>query len=50
MRSLLSGAVMNELVSPDDLTHSLSALEEDPMNTFKGLVKGSGRDIKVKRC
>ncbi len=50
MRSLLSGAVMNELVSPDDLTCSLSSLEDDPLNAFKGLVRGSGRDIKVKRC
>ena len=50
MRSLLSGAVMNELVSPDDLMHSLNSLEDDPLRAFKGLVKGSGRDIKVKRC
>jgi digeranylgeranylglycerophospholipid reductase len=50
MRSLLSGAVMNELVSPDDLMHSLNALEDDPLSAFKSLVKGSGRDIKVKRC
>ncbi|HNX47948.1 MAG TPA: NAD(P)/FAD-dependent oxidoreductase [Methanomassiliicoccales archaeon] len=50
MRSLLSGAVMNELVSPDDMMHSLNALEDDPLRAFKGLVKGSGRDIKVKRC
>jgi len=49
-RSLLSGAVMNELVSPDDMMHSLNALEDDPLKAFKGLVKGSGRDIKVKRC
>jgi len=49
-RSLLSGAVMNELVSPDDLKCSLNALEDDPLGAFKELVKGSGRDIKVKRC
>jgi digeranylgeranylglycerophospholipid reductase len=50
MRSLLSGAVMNELVSPDDMMHSLNALEDDPLNAFKELAKGSGRSIKVKRC
>ncbi|HSA35850.1 MAG TPA: NAD(P)/FAD-dependent oxidoreductase [Methanomassiliicoccales archaeon] len=50
MRSLLSGVVMNELVSPDDMMHSLNSLEDDPLRAFKGLVKGSGRDIKVKRC
>jgi hypothetical protein len=41
---------MNELVSPDDLTRSLSALGKDPLGAFKGLIKDSGRSIKVKRC
>ena len=49
-RSLLSGAVMNELVSPDELMGSLTALEDDPLRAFKGLIKDSGRTIKVRRC
>lgn len=50
VRSLLSGAVMNELVSPDDMMHSLSALEREPLKAFQSLIDGSGRSIKARRC
>jgi digeranylgeranylglycerophospholipid reductase len=50
VRSLLSGAVMNELVSPDDMMHSLSALDHEPLKAFQSLIGGSGRRIKVRRC
>ena len=50
MRSLLSGAVMNELVSPDDMMHSLSALEREPVKAIQSLIEGSGRSIRARRC
>ena len=50
LRSLLSGAVMNELVSPDDITNAISSLDQQPLGAFKSLIGGSGRSIKVKRC
>lgn len=50
MRSLLSGAVMNELVSPDDMMHSLSALEREPVKTIQSLIEDSGRSIRARRC
>ncbi len=50
LRSMLSGAVMNELVSPDDLVRSLPSLEEEPVKAFRSMIRGSGRSIKVRRC
>ncbi|MCX6651260.1 MAG: NAD(P)/FAD-dependent oxidoreductase [Methanomassiliicoccales archaeon] len=50
LRSLLSGAVMNELVSPDDMMYSLPSLEREPIKTIQSLIKGSGRNIRARRC
>jgi len=50
LRSLLSGAVMNELVSPDDIISSMPALDREPLKAFQSLIGGSGRSIKAKRC
>jgi len=50
LRSLLSGAVMNELVSPDDIEGAIGSLDKDPLKAFQVLKKGSGREIRVTRC
>ncbi|MDD1771555.1 MAG: NAD(P)/FAD-dependent oxidoreductase [Methanomassiliicoccales archaeon] len=50
VRSLLSGAVMNELVDPDELASMTSAMEHGPLQAFKELARGSGKDIRARRC
>jgi digeranylgeranylglycerophospholipid reductase len=50
VRSLLSGAVMNELVDPGELASMTSAMELGPLQAFKELARGSGKDIRARRC
>lgn len=50
VRSLLSGAVMNELVDPGELASMTSAMELGPLQAFKELARGSGKDISARRC
>lgn len=49
-RALLSGAVMNELVSPDALDDVIGPMVADPLRTFRDLAKGSGMTVRVRRC
>ena len=50
VRSLLSGAVMNELMDPGELASMTSAMELGPLQAFKELARGSGKDISARRC
>ena len=50
MRPLLSGAVMNELIGPDDMMQTASSLDAEPLKAFQAMAKGSGRAIKARRC
>jgi len=50
MRPLLSGAVMNELIGPDDMVQAVSSLDAEPLKAFQAMAKGSGRAIKARRC
>lgn len=49
-RSLLSGAVMNELVGPEGLEEVLSSLEREPLKALQSLIRDSGRKIRARRC
>lgn len=50
VRALLSGAVMNELVDPDELSSVMSAMEGGALQAFKGLARESGKAIRARRC
>ena len=50
LRSLVSGAVMNELVPPDELMEALPSLGSDPLSAFRALARDNGGNISVKRC
>ena len=50
LRSLVSGAVMNELVPPDELMEALPSLSSNPRSAFRALAMGRGGKIRVKGC